>query len=191
MFGAHALWAEPRTMFDEENERPDASPSLLAALAAMEEWLQAGQAEMEKRQQQRQDETSRAVQDVQAQLSGWKEELKQFTRESCHEVMQELEEEVSRLSVTVEERVGHLEECLRAVEQSAVLVGALFAAACLKEERTFDKDDKASSAGGHHSLSADGGVSARGGTPIMPNSRSWRRLRPGTQGSVQCSWCPL
>ena len=52
-------------MSDTENEQTDTGPSLLAALAAMEEWLQAGQAVMETRQQERQDAVCRAVQDVQ------------------------------------------------------------------------------------------------------------------------------
>ena len=151
-------------MSDTKNEQTDTGPSLLAALAAMEERLQAGQAVMETRQQERQDAVCRAVQDVQLQLSTWKEELKQFTRESCHGIMQELEGEMTRLTETVEQRMGHLEARLQAAEQSALSHGAPFAATCPKREKPSGEDDHASNGGGQHGWDAEGVFSVRGGT---------------------------
>ena len=46
----------------------------------------------------------------------WKEELKQFSRDSFREVMQEVEEEVSRISKTVDRHVGQLQVRLQAIE---------------------------------------------------------------------------
>ena len=122
-------------MADAEKESTDAAPSLLAALAAMEERLKTGQTEMEQRQQERQDILCRAVQEAELQLANFKTDLKQLARDSCREVMQEVEEEVARLSETVDQCVGHLEARMQAVEQSALLGGAPLAAHAQKKRK--------------------------------------------------------
>lgn len=70
--GVHLNWAEAGTMSDAEKGPSDAAPSLLVALAAIEERLKAGQAEMEKKQQERQDTLCHAVLERRAEavLSG-------------------------------------------------------------------------------------------------------------------------
>ena len=83
------------------------------------------------------------MQDVQLQLPTWKEELKQFTRDSCHAMMQELEGEVSCLTEMVEQCIDCLEVRVRAADLSAVS----FTAICSKEEKITGESDNASNAG--------------------------------------------
>ncbi|KAK8393347.1 hypothetical protein O3P69_013387 [Scylla paramamosain] len=74
LFSVHTTGAESGTMDVTDDLGAGTAQTLLAALAAMKS-----------QQQERQDMLCHAVQDIQFQLTGWKEELKEFTLKSCLE----------------------------------------------------------------------------------------------------------